>query len=82
MLFSFRVDVFSVRLCSGLLSFGFLLIKFTMPAMAPPPYKVEEAPFINSICCRSKGGIWSMPKLPLKPPNKGMPSLKIWVYLP
>ena len=69
-------------LFSGLFNLGFLEIKFNIPAIAPPPYKVELAPFTNSICCKSKGGICKILKLPAYPPNKGIPSLKICVYFP
>ena len=52
------------------------------PPIAPPPYKVEALPFINSICLRSNGGILKTPKPPLNPSNKGIPSFKICVYCP
>jgi len=52
-------------------SLGVLLMKFTTPAMAPPPYKVEAGPFITSTCFKSSGGISSILKPLAKLPKLG-----------
>ncbi len=58
------------------------MIKLINPAIAPPPNKVEELPFIISICFRSSGGTCTMLRLPEKPEYNGKPSFNNCVYLP
>ena len=64
----------NMKLSSGS-SPGALVIRLTRPAIAPPPYKVEEEPFITSTCFRSSGAICIKLNPPENPEYKGKPSL-------
>lgn len=43
---------------------------------------VEAKSFINSTCCKTKGGLFKTPKPRLKPSNNGIPSWRIYVQRP
>src|SRR3546814_10520189 len=77
-----RAEVPFNRKLSWRSSVGFLDTRFTSPAIAPPPYRVDDDPLITSTCCRSSGAICNRPSPPEKPEYNGKPSLIIWVYFP
>ena len=52
-------------------------MRFTKPAIAPPPYKVEAEPLITSTCFKSSGGICNKPNPLAAPAYSGNPSFKI-----
>src|SRR5262245_50293907 len=64
---------------SSLFAVGVLDTRFTRPAIAPPPYRVEEEPLMTSTCFRSSGAICNNDRPPEKPAYMGYPSRRICV---
>ena len=58
-------------------SSGVREIRLTNPAIAPPPYNVEDAPLIISTCRRSNGTICNKLNPPENPEYNGNPSFNI-----